>query len=122
MFFFLFISMSFSTEFNESIAKKINYLVDKYEAYAEKVEIRGAIESKDYGLKVTINVMDQHPVPIDVVNLTVHLMFEAELPLLEKFIETVDFAIANILDLYDQNALLEIDIPEIETDEAPDNV
>ena len=84
--------------------------------------IRGAIESKDYGPKVTINVMDQHPVPIDVVNLTVRLMFEAELPLLEKFIETVDFAIANILDLYDQNALPEIDIPEIETDEAPDNV
>ena len=87
--FFFFISMSFSTEFNESIAKKIDYLVDKYEAYANKVAIRGAIESKDYGLKVTINVMDQHPVPIDVVNLTVHLMFEAELPLLEKFIETV---------------------------------
>ena len=122
MFFFLFISMSFSTEFNESIAKKIDYLVDKYEAYADKVTIRGAIESKDYGLKVTINVMDQHPVPIDVINLTVHLMFEAELPLLEKFIETVDFAIANILDLYDQNTLPEIDIPEIETDEAPDNV
>ena len=122
MFFFLFISMSFSTEFNESIAKKIDYLVDKYEAYADKVAIRGAIESKDYGLKVTINVMDQHPVPIDVVNLTVHLMFEAELPLLEKFIEMVDFAIANILDLYNQNALPEIDIPEIETDEAPDNV
>ena len=114
--------MSFSTEFNESIAKKIDYLVDKYEAYTDKVAIRGAIESKDYGLKVTINVMDQHPVPIDVVNLTVHLMFEAELPLLEKFIETVDFAIANILDLYDQNTLPEIDIPEIETDEAPDNV
>ena len=50
------------------------------------------------------------------------LMFEAELPLLEKFIATVDFAIANILDLYDQSTLPEIDIPEIETDEAPDNV
>ena len=49
-------------------------------------------------------------------------MFEAELPLLEKFITMVDFAIANILDLYDQSKLLEIDIPEIETDEAPDNV
>ena len=122
MFFFLFISMSFSTEFNESIAKKIDYLVDKYEAYADKVAIRGTIESKDYGLKVTINVMDQNPVPIDVVNLTVCLMFEAELPLLEKFIAMVDFAIANILDLYDQNTLSEIDIPEIETDEAPDNV
>ena len=120
--FFFFISMSFSTEFNESIAKKIDYLVDKYEAYADKVAIRGAIESKDYGLKVTINVMDQHPVPIDVINLTVHLMFEAELPLLEKLIEMVDFAIANILDLYDQNTLPEIDIQENETDEAPDNV
>ena len=114
--------MSFSTEFNESIVKKIDYLVDKYEAYANKVAIRGTIESKDYGLKVTINVMDQHPVPIDVVNLTVHLMIEAELPSLEKFIAMVDFAIANILDLYDQSALPEIDIPEIETDEAPDNV
>ena len=61
--------------------------------------IRGAIESRDYGLKVTINIMDQHPVPIDVINLTVCLMFEAELPLLKKFIEMVDFAIANILDL-----------------------
>ena len=122
MFFFLFISMSFSTEFNESIAKKIDYLVDKYEAYADKVAIRGTIESKDYGLKVTINVIDQNPVPIDVVNLTVCLMFEAELPLLEKFIATVDFAIANILDLYDQSTLPEIDIPEIEMDEAPDNV
>ena len=60
--------------------------------------------------------------PIDVVNLTVRLMFEAELPLLEKFITMVDFAIANILDLYDQSELLEIDIPEIETDEALDNV
>ena len=49
-------------------------------------------------------------------------MFEAELPLLEKFITTVDFAIANILDMYDQSELPEIDIPEIETDEAPDNV
>ena len=49
-------------------------------------------------------------------------MFEAELPLLEKFITMVDFAIANILDLYDQSKLPEIDIPEIETDEAPDNV
>ena len=122
MFFFLFISMSFSTEFNESIAKKIDYLVDKYEAYADKVAIRGTIESKDYGLKVMIHIMDRNPVPIDVVNLTVRLMFEAELPLLEKFITTVDFAIANILDLYDQSELLEIDIPEIETDEAPDNV
>ena len=75
--FFFFISMSFSIEFNESIAKKIDYLVDKYEAYADKVAIRGAIKSKDYGLKVTINVMDQHPVPIDVINLTVRLMFEA---------------------------------------------
>ena len=114
--------MSFSTEFNESIVKKIYYLVDKYEAYADKVAIRGTIESKDYGLKVTINVIDQNPVPIDVVNLTVCLMFEAELPLREKFIATVDFAIANILDLYDQSTLPEIDIPEIEMDEAPDNV
>ena len=122
MFFFLFISMSFSTEFNESIAKKIDYLVDKYEAYADKVVIRGTIESKDYGLKVMIHVMDRNPVPIDVVNLTVRLMFEAELPLLEKFITTVDFAIANILDLYDQSELPEIDILEIETDEALDNV
>ena len=97
-------------------------MVDKYEAYADKVAIRGTIETKDYGLKVTINVMDQNPVPIDVVNLTVRLMFEAELPLLEKFIAMVDFAIANILDLYDQSKLLEIDILEIETDEAPDNV
>ena len=122
MFFFLFISMSFSTKFNESRAKTIDYLVDKYEAYADKVAIRGTIETKDYGLKVTINVMDQNPVPIDVVNLTVCLMFEAELPLLENFIAMVDFAIANILDLYDQSELPEIDIPEIETDEAPDNV
>ena len=122
MFFFLFISMSFSTEFNESIAKKIDYLVDKYEAYVDKVAIIGTIKSKDYGLKVTINVMDQNPVPIDVVNLTVCLMFEAELPLLKKVIAMVDFAIANILDLYDQSALPEIDIPEIETDEAPYNV
>ena len=58
MFFFLFISMSFSTEFNESIVKKIDYLVDKYKAYADKVAIRGTIESKDYGLKVMIHVMD----------------------------------------------------------------
>ena len=58
MFFFLFISMSFSTEFNESIAKKIDYLVDKYEAYADKVAIRGTIKSKDYGLKVMIYIMD----------------------------------------------------------------
>ena len=122
MFFFLFISMSFSTEFNESIAKKINHLVDKYEAYANKVAIRGTIETKDYGLKVMINIMDRNPVPIDVVNLTVRLMFEAELPLLEKCITTVDFAIANILDLYDQSELPEIDIPEIETDQSPDNV
>ena len=85
MFFFLFISMSFLTEFNKSIAKKINYLVDKYEAYADEVVIRGTIESKDYGLKVMIHVMDGNPVPIEVVNLTVRLMFEAELPLLEKF-------------------------------------
>ena len=122
MFFFLFISMSFSTEFNETIAKKFDYLVDKYEAYADKVAIRGTIESKDYGLKVMIHVMDRNPVPIDVLNLTVRLMFEAELSLLEKFITMVNFAIANILDLYDQSELLEIDIPEIETDEAPDNV
>ena len=114
--------MSFSTEFNESIAKKIDYLVDKYEAYTDKVVIRGTIKTKDYGLKVMINVMDRNPVPIDVVNLTVHLMLEAELPLLEKFITTVDFVIANILDLYDQSELPEIDIPEIETDEALDNV
>ena len=122
MFFFLFISMSFSTEFNESIAKKIDYLVDKYEGYADKVAIRGTIESKEYGLKIMIHVMDRNPVPVDVVNLTVRLMFEAELPLLDKFITSVDFAIANILDLYDQNALPEIDIPEIESDEAADNV
>ena len=44
MFLFLFISMSFSTEFNEKIAKKLDYLVDKYEAYADKVAIRGSIE------------------------------------------------------------------------------
>ena len=122
MFLFGFISMSFSTEFNESIAKKINYLVDKYEAYADKVAIRGSIENKDYGLKIMINVMDRNPVPIDIVNLTVRLMFEAELPLLKKFIATVDFAIANILDLYDQSELPELDIPEIENDAAPNNV
>ena len=122
MFFFLFISMLFSTKFNESIAKKIDHLVDKYEAYTNKVVIRGTIETKDYGLKVMINVMDRNPVPIDVVNLTVCLMFEAELALLEKFITMVDFAIANILDLYDQSELPEIDIPEIETDQSPDNV
>ena len=75
-------------------------------------------ETKDYSLKVTIDVMDQNPVPINVVNLTVCLMFEAELPLLKKFIAMVDFAIANILDLYDQSTLPEIDIPEIETQEA----
>ena len=114
--------MSFSTKFNESIAKKIDHLVDKYEAYTNKVVIRGTIETKDYGLKVMINVMDRNPVPIDVVNLTVCLMFEAELALLEKFITMVDFAIANILDLYDQSELPEIDIPEIETDQSPDNV
>ena len=104
------------------IANKINYLVDKYEGDADKVAIRGTIESKEYGVKVIIHVMDRNPVPIDVVNLTVRLMFEGELPLLDKFITSVDFAIANILDLYDQNALPEIDIPEIETDEAADNV
>ena len=92
----MFFSMSFSIKFNESIAKKLDYLVDKYEAYADKVVIRGTIETKDYGLKVIINVMDRNPVPIDVVNLTVNLMFEAELPLIDKFITTVDFAIANI--------------------------
>ena len=122
MFLFLFISMSFSTEFNENIAKKLDYLVDKYEAYADKVAIRESIESKDYGLKIVINVMDRNPVPIDVVNLTVRLMFEAELPLLDKFIATVDFAITNILDLYDQSELPEVEIPTIESDEAPDNV
>ena len=108
--------MSFSTEFNEKIAKNVDYLVDKYEAYANKVAIRGSIESKDYGLK--INVMDRNPVPIDVVNLTVRLMFEAELPLLNKFIATVDFAVANILDLYDQSELPEVEIPAIESDET----
>ena len=116
MFLFLFISMSFSTEFNEKIAKKLDYLVDKYEAYADKVAIRGSIESKDYGLKIVVNVMDRNPVPIDVVNLTVRLMFEAELPLLDKFIATVDFAVANILDLYDQSELPEVEIPAIESD------
>ena len=90
MFLFLFISMSFSTEFNESIVKKLDYLVDKYEAYADKVAIRGSIKSKDYGLKIVVNVMDRNPVPIDIVNLTVQLMFKAELPLLDKFIATVD--------------------------------
>ena len=118
MFLFLFISMSFSTEFNEKIAKKLDYLVDKYEAYADKVAIRGSIESKDYGLKIVVNVMDRNPVPIDVVNLTVRLMFEAELPLLDKFIATVDFAVANILDLYDQSELPEVEILAIESDEA----
>ena len=71
MFFFLFISMSFSTEFNKSISKKIDYLVNKYEAYANKVAIRGTIKSKDYGLKVMIHIMDRNPVPINVVNLNV---------------------------------------------------
>ena len=65
-------------------------MVDKYEAYADKVAIRGTIKSKEYGLKVMIHVMDRNPVPIDVVNLTVRLMFEAELPLLDKFIMMVD--------------------------------
>ena len=36
MFFFLLISMSFSTKLNESIAKKIDYLIDKYEATPTK--------------------------------------------------------------------------------------
>ena len=116
----MFFSMSFSTKFNESIAKKLDYLVDKYEAYTDKVAIRGTIETKDYSLKVIINVMDRNPVPIDVVNLTVRLMFEAELPLLDKFITTVDFAIANILDLYDQSELPEIETPK--TDESVANV
>ena len=118
MFLFLFISMSFSTEFNEKIAKKLDYLVDKYEAYANKVVIRGSIKSKDYGLKIVVNMMDRNPVPIDIVNLTVRLMFEAELPLLDKFIATVDFAVANILDLYDQSELPEVEILAIESDEA----
>ena len=54
----MFFSMLFSTKFNESIAKKLDYLVDKYEAYADKVAIRGTIETKDYSLKVIINIMD----------------------------------------------------------------
>ena len=45
-------------------------------------------------------------------------MFEAELPLLDKFTATVDFAVANILDLYDQSELPEVEIPAIESDEA----
>ena len=73
-----------SAEFNEGIAKKIDALVDKYAENTDKVAIRGTIETKDYGLKVTINAMDQNPVPIDVVNLTVRLMFEAELPYLRN--------------------------------------
>ena len=87
-----------SAKFNEGIAKKIDALVDKYADNVDKVAITGTIETKDYGLKVTINVMDQTPVLINVVNLTVCLMFEAKLSLLEKFIQTVDFALANILD------------------------
>ena len=63
-----------SAKFNEGIAKKIDALVDKYADNTDKVAIRGTIKTKDHGLKVTINVMDQNPVPIDVVNLTVHLM------------------------------------------------
>ena len=84
-----------------TVVQKVSHLHQKYAQHAEKVLVRSTLQYKDYGIKLTMSVMDQNPQPVDVVNLTIWLLFTDMLPLLEKFVESVDFAIANILDLYD---------------------
>ena len=57
------------------------------------------IEYKDYGIKVRVNVKDLNPEPVDVVNLTVPILYVEELPLLQNLIECLDYVFADILDL-----------------------
>ena len=110
--------MSYQDSLYNTIMEQIHELHVKYMGYEDLLTLTMTVEHKHYGIKVKANVTDLNPEPVDVVNLTVHILYAEELPLLQKFIETLDYAIANILDLY-ENTLPVIEpapLPEIDTD------
>ena len=55
-----------------------------------------------------------HPEPVDVANVTLRLLYEGEHSILDTFLQSLDFTIAKLLDLYDQ------ELPEIENDDDDD--
>ena len=95
----------------EEVVEKVNSLHDKYKNYTDKIFLRSEIEAKHYGLKLYIRVVDLHPEPVDVANVTLRLLYEGEHPILDTFLQSLDFTIAKLLDLYDQ------ELPEIENDD-----
>ena len=118
MFFISFSSMSYQDSLYNTIMEQIHELHVKYMGYEDLLTLTTTVEHKHYGIKVKANVTDLNPEPVDVINLTVRILYAEELPLLQKFIETLDYAIANILDLY-ENTLPVIEpapLPEIDTD------
>ena len=54
----------------EQVVEKVNSLHDKYKNYTDKIFLRSEIEAKHYGLKLYIRVVDLHPEPVDVANVT----------------------------------------------------
>ena len=95
----------------EQVVEKVNSLHDKYKNYTDKIFLRSKIEAKHYGLKLYIRVVDLHPEPVDIANVTLRLLYEGEHPILDTFLQCLDFTIAKLLDLYDQ------ELPEIENDD-----
>ena len=78
---------------------KVNALHEKYKDYTDKIFLRSEIESKHYCLKLNIGVVDLHPEPVDVANITLRLLYEGEYPILDAFLESINFTIAKLLDL-----------------------
>ena len=95
----------------EQVVEKVNSLHDKYKNYTDKIFLRSEIEVKHYGLKLYVRVVDLHPEPCDVADVTLRLLYEGEHPILNTFLQSLDFTIAKLLDLYDQ------ELPEIENDD-----
>ena len=59
----------------------------KYTGYEDLLTLIVVIEYKDNGIKITMNVTDLNHEPVNVVNLTVRILYAEELPLQQNQIE-----------------------------------
>ena len=102
----------------DEIVTKVNVLHEKYEAHHDRIWLRSEIEVKHYGLKLNVQVVDLHPDPVEVANVTIRLMYAGSGAILDSFLESIDLTIEKLLDLYEMNHL-----PVIEQDDdVPDLV
>ena len=91
----------------EEVVEKISNMTEKYSLYNDKAYMKSEIEVCSYGLKVHIHVIDLHPKPVDVADVTIRLRYDEEHPILDAFLETIEFTMAKLIDLYEN------DLPEI---------